>query len=293
MQENTAEVYLSWFTNDADFPFFIQYGGHDRDVYVHSHNDFNELVIVMEGSAVHIVNNEEYAIKTGDVFVVGNDTVHGYKDTEDFRICNIMYRHSKMFSDLPDIASGAGFHALFVLEPRISAEQGFRNRLRLDRKSYMAVKSIIDKIMKEYKSCSEYRKTMLTSLFLWLTVTLSRLYRFDERENEQDILNIAKAASYIENHFSENISVAELAQMSHYSERHFLRVFGKAYGYTPHGYIINLRINYACGLLKCGADITKAAEKCGFEDVNYFRRIFKKRVGISPSEYQKNNAAHI
>lgn len=287
MRENITEAYLNWFTSDTDFPFFIQYGGHDSNLYVHSHNDFNELVIVMEGSAVHIVNSEEYTIKSGDVFVVGNDTVHGYKDTENFRICNIMYRHSEMFSNLPDIASGAGFHALFVLEPRISAEHGFRNRLSLDRKSYMAVKSIIDEMMKEYESCSEYRKTMLTSLFLRLAATLSRLYRFDERENEQDILNIAKAASYIENHFSENISVAELARISHYSERHFLRVFGKAYGSTPHGYIINLRINCACGLLKSGADIAKTAEKCGFEDVNYFSRIFKKRVGIPPSAYRK------
>ncbi|MCM1022435.1 MAG: AraC family transcriptional regulator [Prevotella sp.] len=288
-EKNITEACLSWFTSEEDFPFFIQYGGHDSDLYLHSHRDFNELVTVTGGRAVHMVNGEEYPIKKGDVFVVGSDTVHGYRNPENFRICNVMYRHGEMFSAMPDIGASAGYHALFVIEPRIAKTQGFRSRLSLKQEDYKSVKSLLDDMAREYGGVSECRKTMLTAQFTRLAVTLSRLYTFDCGRDGQDVVNIAKAVSYIENHFCESISVAELAEMSHYSERHFMRVFRKAYNASPLEYIIDMRINHACALLR-GTDISvsETAEKCGFDDVNYFGRIFKKRMGVSPSRYRKS-----
>lgn len=234
------------------------------------------------------MNNEEYQIKKGDVFIIGRDTVHGYKSPKNFRICNIMYRHNVMFSGLPDISSSAGFQALFVLEPCLAKNQSFKSRLSLKRENYRTVKMLIDKMLNEYKSDSECRKTALTAIFMQLAVTLSRIYSFDQIEQEQDIINIAKAVSYIENNFSKTIFISELAEISHYSERHFTRTFKKAYGVSPAAYIINLRINYACSLLKySNMSISETAEKCGFDDVNYFSRLFKKRMGITPSKYKK------
>ena len=58
-------VHLGWFTTDEQFKFFIQYGGHEEDMYVHHHVDFSELVIVLHGNATHIVNTEESFIKKG------------------------------------------------------------------------------------------------------------------------------------------------------------------------------------------------------------------------------------
>ena len=119
---------------------------------------------------------------------------------------------------------------------------------------------------------------------------LSRLYSFDVSENEHDVINIAKAVSYIENHFDESISVAKLAELSYYSERHFMRIFKNTYDCSPIEYIINLRINRACALLKgLNLTISETAEKCGFDDVNYFSRLFKKKIGVSPSEFRKKN----
>lgn len=286
MSEGIVAASLDWFTNDADFPFFIQYGEHEQDLYIHTHRDFNELVIVMEGSAVHVVNNEEYSIKKGDVFVVGNDTVHGYTAPENFHICNIMYRHKEMFSALPDIASNAGFQALFVLEPRITKDQSFQSRLKIRPENYQAVKVLLDDMIKEYEGNFECRKTLLISRFTQLAVMLSRFYSFDSSEKEHDIINIAKTISYIENHYREPISIAKLAELSGYSERHFTRIFRNAYKCSPMEYIINLRISRACAFLQSSRlTVSEAAEKCGFDDVNYFSRLFKKKIGVSPSKY--------
>lgn len=290
MENNIARAYLSWFTDDTDFPFFIQYGGHDTDLYIHSHSDFNELVIVTDGSAVHMVNSEEYTVKKGDVFVVGSDTVHGYRRTENFRICNIMYRHDDMLSHLPDIAASAGFQALFVLEPQMARAQSFESRLKLSRESYAAVKALLDDMVKEYEHGGECRKTMLTAQFAQLAAMLSRMYSFEDGKDEQDIINIARAVSYMENHFDRNVSAAELAELSHYSQRHFLRIFKSAYHCTPTEYITDLRISRGCALLKSsGMTVSETAEKCGFDDVNYFSRLFKKKTGVTPSEYKKRS----
>ena len=51
---------LEAFTRDESFPFFIQFGRHDTDVFPHGHDDYSELVIVLNGSASHIVDGERW-----------------------------------------------------------------------------------------------------------------------------------------------------------------------------------------------------------------------------------------
>lgn len=78
------DFFLNWFTQDETFPFFIQYGTHDEDLCLHTHADFSELVIVLSGTATHVVDGEEYPIRKGDVFVISNNTAHGYKHPKIF-----------------------------------------------------------------------------------------------------------------------------------------------------------------------------------------------------------------
>ena len=80
------DFFLNWFTQDETFPFFIQYGTHDEDLCLHTHADFSELVIVLSGTATHVVDGEEYPIRKGDVFVIRNNTAHGYKHPKNFHI---------------------------------------------------------------------------------------------------------------------------------------------------------------------------------------------------------------
>lgn len=87
-----SEMYLQYFTAQKDFPFYIQYGHHDENMFLHNHADFSELVFVLGGHATHIVNDEEYPIQKGDVFVINENTSHAYKDPRHFRICNIMFQ---------------------------------------------------------------------------------------------------------------------------------------------------------------------------------------------------------
>lgn len=288
------QMKLSYFTDDDSFPFFIQYGRHDEDLYIHSHEDFFELVIVLNGNASHIVDDEKFQIRKGDVFVIGNNTSHGYQDTSDFRICNIMYRLENLFPGNYDITRCAGFHALFLLEPYVSKEYKFASRLKLTQADFDITRKMVDRMLLEFQNKSDGWRTMLQSSFMTLVVTLSRLYDFNGSFKEPDIINIAIAISYIENHFTEDISLQLLAKLSHYSERHFTRIFNETYHTTPINYIISLRIRSACKLLReSPVSVCEIASRCGFNNSNYFSRIFRKQLGITPTQYRKYEQARI
>lgn len=99
------------------------------DLCLHTHADFSELVIVLSGTATHVVDGEEYPIRKGDVFVISNNTAHGYKHPKNFHICNIMFHLSYFLDYQSDIKTTAGFHALFVIEPTLTKTQGFKRQL--------------------------------------------------------------------------------------------------------------------------------------------------------------------
>ena len=97
---------------------------------------------------------------------------------------------------------------------------------------------------------------------------------------------IYAAARYIESNYKEKISVKRLSEISGYSISHFPRLFKNLYGASPNEYIINTRIIRAKNMLRAGTfTLSEIAEKCGFSNVYYFSRIFKKYVGITPKSY--------
>ncbi|WP_160683323.1 helix-turn-helix domain-containing protein [Clostridium sp. C2-6-12] len=283
-------MYLHYFSQEDNFPFFIQYGEHDTDMPVHYHCDFSELVIVLNGTANHIVNSEEYFIKKGDVFVINGDTSHGYINTYNLKICNIMYKPEHLHEVGNDLKKSSGYQSLFVIEPFLVKKHNFKSKLHLTLSEYEKVKEIIFNIIKEYNDRQQGFQTMIYSHFMALVVFLSRQYNLLSLETEDNIINIAKAISYMENNFLEQISLNDLANKANLSIRHFNRIFKENYKTSPMNYIINLRIQHACLLLrKSTLKISDIAYESGFDDSNYFSRQFKKTIGLSPKEYRHNN----
>lgn len=84
-------------------------------------------------------------------------------------------------------------------------------------------------------------------------------------------------------------SVEEWAKQCNLSTQQFINVFKASTGYSPYKYLMKTRISCAKELLlftDCG--MAEISNFCGFENQNYFARIFKKNVGLSPSEYKKS-----
>jgi len=279
--------YLRNFTDNTDFPFFIQYGYHDENLYDHNHADFYELTIVLSGIATHIVNGEKYLIKKGDMFVIGENNGHSYEDPQDFKICNIMYRLNQLQQSNIDITQSAGFHSLFVIEPYLNRDSRFQSRLKLSSSQFEKVNAWISGMIAEYESKPMGWRTSVYADFLKLVVLLSRAYQVTTA-NSNAPLNIAIPVDYIGKHFTEFISISDLAKMANMSVRHFTRMFHNIYNVSPNNYIIQFRMQYAYTLLKnSNLTISEVAFRSGFNDSTYFTRQFKKITSMTPKQYRK------
>lgn len=106
---------------------------------------------------------------------------------------------------------------------------------------------------------------------------------------QREPLAVRCAKEYLVEHFNHNVSLDELARISHLSPFHLLRVFRNTVGLPPHEYLINLRIERAKLLLKKGHAIAQVAYHTGFTDQSHFHRQFKRLVGVTPGLYLKKS----
>ncbi|OZG64068.1 AraC family transcriptional regulator [Bifidobacterium eulemuris] len=102
--------------------------------------------------------------------------------------------------------------------------------------------------------------------------------------------SVEDCLAYIAAHLSEPLTVDDLASRAFLSKYHFIRVFKKETGTTPHAYIVDARIHAAKYLLVNGsAQLGRICEQCGFSSTSVFCAVFKRKVGVSPLEYRANN----
>src|SRR5690242_13202615 len=97
---------------------------------------------------------------------------------------------------------------------------------------------------------------------------------------------IVQAKLFIDEHFHENINLDDIADEAFFSKFHFIRLFKKIYGRTPHQYLIYVRIENAKRLLQTKVSIADVCFAVGFESVSSFTGLFKKLGGMPPSVYQ-------
>lgn len=288
---NSEPMYLHYFTQEKDFPFFIQYGYHDETHKWHHHADFIELTIVLEGTALHQINHQKtYFIKRGDVFAMADGVSHIFVDAQKLHICNIMFRMEDLAENLPDLRMIPGFHALFIIEPYLGKSHDFQSYLKLKPQEFESVSRMIQLLFHEYYSKKPGRRTMVMSCFLMLVTYLSRCYELpSDLQEYPSSFSIARSVSFMEEHFRENHSVKELAKLSNMSTRHFTRIFSDIYHITPKKYILQQRLLSACRLLEDEREtssITEIALNLGFSNSNYFTRLFHNTYGMTPSEYR-------
>ncbi len=92
----------------------------------------------------------------------------------------------------------------------------------------------------------------------------------------------------LEGFLQEDISVESLAQKCNMSPSYFKRLFKEKYGVPPKKYMIRLKIDHACDLLRTECyTVTQIAEICHFSGVYFFSRQFKEYMGITPTEFVK------
>jgi len=97
-----------------------------------------------------------------------------------------------------------------------------------------------------------------------------------------------RVADFIEEHLSDDVRLAEMAELVELSPFHFARAFKQSFGVPPHRYHVNRRIERAKTLLaRPASSVTEVALAVGFAETSSFSAAFRKTTGSAPSDYRR------
>lgn len=281
------EILLRQFQQQADFPFFVQYGHHEEEMPYHRHHDFHELVFVLGGSAAHRVNGVVYPIAKGDVFAITGTTSHGFEAPHELKIFNILYRDSVLGQVADDLRRLPGYQALFVVEPLLRQQSGFEAKLRIGGERLGQMEATLAALEAEHAAKAPGWTAAAVGLFLEILVRVSRWYQESPPLDRFQPLHLARGFARLEAEFHRPLLLEEVAADQGVSVRHFRRLFRQSYGLSPHQFVVHRRIRLACDLLeKTDLPLAEVALRCGFADQGHLGRQFKKSLGCPPGLYR-------
>ena len=165
---------------------------------------------------------------------------------------------------------------------------------------YSDIYNILLQMRNEYFGNSEFSELSIQALLLKLFITIGENYAQQEsvfsnatptkRREYVDLFN--ETLEYIDNHFTEELSLGDIAANTGFSKFHFSRLFKQYTNYNFSDYLCFRRIKEAETLLaRPDVSITDVAISSGFSSISTFNRLFKQQKGCSPSEYRRQNSS--
>jgi len=286
--DNQSNYMMEWSFDDG-LPLDIIHVQRHGSTDLHTHH-FSELVIVLQGSGLHISPAGSYTIAAGDVFVLHGNQAHGYQDTAELELVNILFRVDELAIPLLDVTSLPGWHALFTLEPLFRERDSFESRLRLTADQLQIISDLLRRLIHEHESAIAGNTLASLAYFILIVVELSRYYSHIEDPSAQQLLRLGRVIGHIQENYAEQFTLDDLAQVGYMSRRTLTREFKRTMNCSPIEYLIRLRINRAIDLLRrSNASITDIACRVGFQDSSYFARQFRAIVGYSPRQFRERD----
>lgn len=259
--------------------------GASRDQHTH---DFEELVVILAGHGQHQVGRDVYDISAGDVFVLLGDASHCYPEVKNLSLINILYDPATLRFPRADLGALPGYHALFEVEPRLRQRQRFQNRLTLGMAELGQLAKLIADLEAELRAKSPGSRFLATAHLMRIIGFLSRASSQIPVTQRRPVTQLSELLGYMEQHFPEPLTIGDLARAARMSETSLFRQFRQIMDRSPIDYLIRLRIHKAAQLLRREPmRVKEASEAVGFTDSNYFTRQFRKVMGVSPREYQR------
>ena len=125
---------------------------------------------------------------------------------------------------------------------------------------------------------------------LYTTEIVLQHYRNQQTRKDQTFDSMGYIFTFLDENFSQDICLDTLAELSGYSADHFRHLFKRKAGISPKQYIMQKRIEHAKLLLATGdTSISHVAQSCGMPDGTQFTLLFKKYVGVTPSQFRRES----
>ena len=240
-----------------EIEFVVKFNTDETDFKVQ--NRHNHIIgIQLYGSAIHYFKNKK--------FIMDENCVYFLNQNEDYAV--------------KVLEKGLAFSIHFTTYEPIDTESFCIKAAKTNE-----IVRILNIVEKEFLTKED--ELALMSHTYAFCAELNKIYQKSYSPRDK---RITAAEHYINAHFTKSACLAEAAAQSALSRRRFNELFKNSFGMTPNTYLVNLRLDYAKKLLKANYfSISTIAEMCGFSDIYYFSKVFKNKIGVTPTEYKSAN----
>lgn len=253
----------------------------DSDQAQHNHYHLScEVILVEEGEAEFVVDGQSYLASGGSLVFVNSFEQH------EVRILTTPYRRYFLTIDSVEVDRLLNFTALSSIFK--NRPTGFQHCVPIPEEQREELFSIFRQLHAEYDSPGPYSGQLVRNLFEQMLIRVYRICpgNFAVSENGS-ASRIGAIQKYIEEHFTEEIRIADLARQFFISPYYLSHTFKSQVGYSPKQYIQLNRLSYAKELLETtDLQVSQIAYKCGFGDTNNFIRAFKAWFNQAPNRYR-------
>jgi YesN/AraC family two-component response regulator len=221
--------------------------------------DFFNLTFIYKGSAVYVINDKAHKISAGDVICIPSKSK----------------RSAYTFAD-------STMHS-FAINVKLPADQSLPLPILFHASMDEYLIDLYNQFDKAWLTHDEFQHIKLNALFMLIVCRLRELYTAPVQSDKR----IERAKEFILTNYHKKIDAKMLGDMANLNPIYFGTLFKTITGQTICEYINKIRINKAKDLLNDGLSIMDTAGMCGFDNIFYFSNVFKKNIGISPSEYKR------
>lgn len=277
----------------SEFPFDIFEGRGEPDatppdaLRLHNHRCL-EINYVMQDGGCYLIGNQKYKLHTGDICIINNQEYHMAVNQGGLLLKVIVFD--------PDLVwTGNQTDYLYL--------QAFFERSELDSPFLKAglpitqeITPILFDIDREWKEQKPGYRLLIKAHLLKLLAMIYRFYVEKESfsghgpKHWKNYHSMVEAVDYINTHYSEPLTLGQMAGLVHMSEHYFSSMFSQVMEMPFSKYVLEKRLSQAGMLLKTTSQsVTGIALATGFGTISYFNKMFRKKYGVSPGSYRKEH----
>lgn len=259
----------------------------------HWHEEL-EAAVVTEGKAVIAVDSRRYTVKAGEGFFINSGVLHGCwnADTSACRFHSMCF-HARLVGGSVD-----SIYWMNYLRPLMENRSLKGFVLKRDIGWH---REILEEVERTWQYCVDETpgyefevRSALSRVIFQIAGHVSGAVSPPSAKALRDGDRIKRMLQYIHDHYSEEITLGEIADSASISESESLRCFRSMISTTPVKYLKTYRLQRAAELLKnTEAKVVDIGVQCGFQDMSYFAKSFREVYGCTPSQFQTKTQAAV
>ena len=240
---------------------------------LHVHGDY-EIFLFLEGDAKYIVEENVYPLSPGDVIIIRKNMLHRVYHNSSTKYSRIVFNIDPRFFEESDCRE---YEAEFA-----SPKPGSGDKIDSKTVRKSGLYDVFVRLEKYSDSFTNNDTPIVRSLLIEMLYIINNIQYFSK--GDMDDKRLQSIISYINQNFTENITLRDIEKKFFISKYHLCHIFPEATGLTVHQYITNKRLAMADDLIKKGTAISEAAEMTGFNSYSSFYRAYVTAFKKSPSK---------